>query len=136
MSKVLGPLLLCSALLFLSGCDKEGSVSENSEIVPDVTSSQSVTESVSAENGTDVTETDSTAEMTDILLDDEGKVIIFNDVQEMQTKESASDNIQKSSEEKSVTENIQKSSEEKSVTENAVSESDDGVIVLPFIPLD
>ena len=126
MNKVLGSLLLCSALLFLSGCDKKDSVSENSEIVPDVTSSQNVTESVSAENGTDVSETDSTAETTDILLDDDGEVIIFNDDQDNQ-------DVQKK---ESVTENIQKSNEEKSVTENDISESDDGVIVLPFIPLD
>lgn len=127
MNKVLGTLLICSALLFLSGCDKKGDVSEKSENISDVTPEETCTVKETA-----VTETNSTVETTnittDILFDDDGEVIIINDIQDSQGQISNSENSSQSGEEKSEPENT--------VSENIVSEDDDGVIVLPFIPLD
>lgn len=136
MNKLFGSLLLCLAIIFLSGCDKKENTSENSEAVPEVTSVQNVTEiseSTVSTVKTSVTETESTSESNDILFDDDdddGEVIIFNEGQDAQSQNPVSGNNQNSSE------NIQKSNEEKSEPGNFVSENDDGVIVLPFIPLD
>ena len=134
MNKLFGSLLLCLAIIFLSGCDKKENTSENSEAVPEVTSVLNVTEiseSTVSTVKTSVTETESTSESNDILFDDDdGEIIIFNEGQDAQSQNPVSGNNQNSSE------NIQKSNEEKSEPGNFVSENDDGVIVLPFIPLD
>lgn len=131
MKKLFCSLVLCSAVLFLSACDKKEKVSENSESVPEVTSVQNTTdissETVSSqstcEKRTSDAEGNSNSENDDEISDDNGELIIVNGNQDLQDQNT-------------VSENSKENKEEKSDIENVTSESDDGVIVLPFIPFD
>ncbi len=132
MSKFLSSFLLGILVLSLAGCGEKDNNSDNSDIVTDVTSTQAVTETgITEKSVTGETTVSETGEQKDnsvtttvaLIQNDDGEIIIIDENHDTQIQNSVSDNSQESVDDQPDM-NID------------ISEDDDGVIVLPFIPLD